>query len=77
MEHPQISTETPDSRRVLANLSFAIDEARLVRKIVELSDDLRRIEYQPEANGRVRFIRGEIARLELKLTETRLLAKAS
>ncbi len=77
MEHPQISTQSADSRRVLTNLSFAIDEARLVRKIVELSDDLHRIELQPDSSDRARFIRREIAHLELELTETRILAKAS
>ena len=77
MDNSQISAEFDDSKRVLENLNFAIDEARLVRKIVKLSDDLRRFEIQPEWASRAGFIRREIAGLELKLTETRILSKAS
>lgn len=77
MEYPHISGKFDDSKRVLENLSFAIDEARLVRKIVELSDNLHRINFQPESTSLAGFIRREIAGLELKLTETRILSKAS
>ena len=49
MERLQILSEPANTKRVLANLSLAIDEARLVRKIVEISDHLRRIELQPDS----------------------------
>ncbi len=77
MERLQILSEPANTKRVLENLSLAIDEARTVRRIVELSDNLHRIEYQPELSGRVRFLRSEIAALEVQLAETRELAKAS
>lgn len=76
MMHTQILSENAGSKRVLANLSLAIDEARLVRKIVDFSDNLHRIENQPEQANRVIYLRNEIARLELELIETRLLAQS-
>ncbi len=77
MERLQILSEPANTKRVLANLSLAIDEARLVRKIVEISDHLRRIELQPDSSKRVEYLRKEIVRLEGQLVETRSLAKAS
>jgi len=76
MERLQILSEPANTKRVLANLSLAIDEARLVRKIVELSDYMRRIEFQPESSKRLEYIGKEIERLEEQLAKTRLLAKA-
>ena len=77
MERLQILSEPANTKRVLANLSLAIDEARLVRKIVEISDHLRRIELQPESSKRAEYLRNEIVRLEEELKKTRLLAKES
>ncbi len=77
MERLQILSEPSNTKRVLENLSLAIDEARAVRRIVELSDNLHRIEYQPELSSRAKFLRSEIAALELQLEKTRELAKAS
>ena len=77
MERLQILSEPANTKRVLANLSLAIDEARLVRKIVELSDYMRRIELQPDSSKRLEYLRKEIDRLEEQLAKTRLLAKAS
>lgn len=76
MLHSQILSENASTKRVLANLSLAIDEARLVRRIVDMTDNLHRIENLPEATSRATFLRHEIARLELELIETRLLAQA-
>ncbi len=77
MEYLQVLSEPASTKRVLANLSLAIDEARAVRRIVELSDNLHRIEYHPELSSRAIFLRNEIAELELQLAKTRELAKAS
>lgn len=63
--------EPTTTNRLLANLSIAIDEAKIVRSIVEYSDHLRKIEYVPEAAKRAQFIRNEIVRLESKLSQTR------
>lgn len=63
--------EPTTTNRLLANLSIAIDEAKIVRSIVEYSDHLRKIEYVPEASKRAQFIRNEIVRLETKLSQTR------
>ena len=76
MIQTQILSENASSRRVLANLSLAIDEARLVRQIVSISDNLRRIENLPEEESRVNFLRKEMIRLELDLSETRQLAQS-
>ncbi len=77
MERLQILSEPANTKRVLANLSLAIDEARLVRKIVELSDYMRRIKFQPDSSKRLEYLSKEIERLEEQLAKTRLLAKAS
>ncbi len=63
--------EPTTTNRILANLGIAIDEAKIVRSIVEYSDHLRKIEYVPEASRRAQFIRNEIVRLEAKLSQTR------
>lgn len=63
--------EPTTTNQLLANLSIAIDEAKIVRSIVEYSDHLRKIEYVPEAAKRAQFIRNEIVRLETKLSQTR------
>ena len=63
--------EPTTTDNLLANLSIAIDEAKIVRSIVEYSDHLRKIEFVPEAEKRAQFIRDEIVRLETKLSQTR------
>ncbi len=76
MSHLQILSEPASTKRLLTNLSLAIDEARIVRNIVDLSDNLRRIEYSPDSISRVGYLRREIDDLESKLSELRTLAKA-
>ena len=71
MAHAQILSGNASSKRILANLSLAIDEARLIRKITEREFDLRRIENLPEQSGTASFLRSEIAQLEFQLAETR------
>jgi hypothetical protein len=75
MTQAQILSDNASTKRILANLSLAIDEARLVRKISDIEDNLRRIENLPEQSGTASYLRGEIAQLELKLAETRLRAE--
>ena len=77
MSQLQILSEPASTKRLLTNLSLAIDEARIVRNIVDLSDNLRRIEYSPDSISRVKYLRKEIANLELELSELRMQAKAS
>ena len=55
MPHTQILTGPASTRRLLANLGLAIDEAMLVRKIVVLSDQVQRLKYRPAQADRVRF----------------------
>ncbi len=69
MPHTQIS-EPASSRRLLANLSLAIDKS-LVRKIDSLSDEVRRIEYLPEQTGKVQYLKKEISNLEAQLSDVR------
>lgn len=75
MSQLQILSEPASTKRLLTNLSLAIDEARIVRNIVDLSDNLRRIEYSPDSTSRVAYLRKEIGNLELKLSDLRAMAK--
>ena len=77
MPQLQILSEPASTKRLLNNLSLAIDEARIVRSIVDLSDNLRRIEYSPDSIARVSYLRKEIADLELKLGELRMKVKSN
>lgn len=77
MTQLRILSEPANTKRLLANLSLAIDEARIVRNIVDLSDNLRRIEFSPDSMSRVAYLRREIAGLESKLCVLRDLAKAN
>lgn len=75
MTQAQILSDNASSKRILANLSLAIDEARLVRKITDREFDLKRIENLPEQSGTARFLRSEITQLEIQLAETRRRAR--
>lgn len=55
----------------IANLSAAIIEAKILRSIVDYTDNLRKIEKIPEAAKRAQFIRNELTRLESQLSQTR------
>ncbi len=67
----QILSGPASTKRLLANLSLAIDEAMIVKRIVSLSDDLRRMGNMPENAERVRYMRSEISNLEDQLAEIR------
>ncbi len=71
MPQTQILSGPASTKRLLANLSLAIDEAMIVKRIVSLSDDLRRMENMPENAERVRYMRNEICNLEVQLAEIR------
>lgn len=71
MLHTQILSGPASTKRILANLSLAIDEAQLVREIVSLSDHLRKIEYLPDQANRALFIKKKIINLENQLSDVR------
>lgn len=71
MMHHQILSGPASTRNLMANLSLAIDEAMLARKISGLHDQLHRIKNQPEHRARVRFIKHELVRLDSDLAEIR------
>ena len=70
MPHTQILSKPDSTKRLLANLSLAIDKS-LVRKIVSLSDQIRRVEYLPEQADRVQYLKKEISNLEEQLSDVR------
>jgi len=67
MAKPLHPAEPADTSHLLNNLDQAIDRARLVRKIIELGDNLRIIEGMPNQSNRIRFLRDEISNLESQL----------
>jgi len=71
MNNPQILSSPASTKRLLANLSLAIDEAMLVRKIVSLSDQIRKTENQPDQADRFQFLRKEVLNLEDQLSSVR------
>jgi hypothetical protein len=74
MSNTQILSGPASTKRILENFSLVIDEAQLVRKIVGISDQIRRIENLPEQADRVRFLRKELINRENKLSDVRELA---
>ena len=71
MSDTQILSGPASTKRLLANLSLAIDEAMLVRRIVSISDQIRRIENLPDQAGRFQFLREEISNMEDQLSSVR------
>ena len=71
MPKAQALYEPPRTKHLLAKLNRAIEEARLVKEIVALNDELHRIEYLSEQADRVRFIRKSIINLEGRLSDVR------
>ena len=59
------------TKQLLAKLNLTIDEARLVKKIVALSTELRVIENMSDKILRVRNLNREIAGLEDELYQVR------
>ncbi len=71
MSETQILSGPASTQNLLANLSLAIDEAMLVRKIVGISDQIRRIENLPDQIGRFQFLKKEILNMEDQLSSVR------
>lgn len=71
MMHHQILSEPGSTRRLMANLNLAIDEAILTRKISGLHEQLNRIGSQPQDRTRVSFIKHELVRLDNELVGLR------
>jgi len=57
--------------RLLSNLDVAIDEARLVRKIMDLNSQVENIESKIGPSIRTRRLREEVKVLETQLTYIR------
>lgn len=71
MMHHQILSGPASTRNLMANLSLAIDEAMLTRKISGLHEQLHRTKNRPEHRARVGFIKHELVRLDNELVEIR------
>ncbi len=64
-------SESASTRRLLTNLDSTIDEAKLVRQIVSLSDNLCKIEDMPNQTSRIEFLRTKVSTLESCLANFR------
>ncbi len=71
MLNHQILSEPASTRRLKANLSLAIDETMLTRKISGLQEQLTRTKNSPNQQTRVSYIKHEIVRLRNELDEKR------
>lgn len=69
MSHAQILSGA-STNRLPANLGLAIDES-IVRKIESLSIQIRGIEFGPDQDEIVQFLRQEISNLENQLADVR------
>lgn len=71
MPKSQALYEPPRTKHLLVKLNLAIEEARLVKEILALDDELQRIEYLPEQDDSVQFIKKKIITLEGRLSDVR------
>jgi len=71
MARSKLHPEPAKTLRLLSNLDSAIDEAKLVRQLVNLSDNLHKIQAMPNQSGRIEFLRKEISTLEDRLANLR------
>ena len=67
----RILSEPASTRRIKANMSLAIDETILTRKISGLQEQLAKFGSQPDQRTRTNYIRHEIKRLSRKLENIR------
>ena len=67
--------EPTSTDRLLTCLGLAIDEAKLVRSIIESRNLARKLETEESLPERLAFIDREIVYLEAKLAEVRQKAK--
>lgn len=71
MSQLQTSINPTSTSRLLNNLGLAIDEAKLVHTISNLTNQLYRIEPTSGSSSRTRYLRKEIDKLQNQLVETR------
>lgn len=71
MGNMQLLSQQEETRHLLANLNLAIDEARLVSKIMALNDQLRGFRHQPEAFENASILQQEIDHCEDQLVVLR------
>ena len=69
MSRPLPPVGSADTTHLLDNLSLAVDKARLVRKIISLSNSLKLIQRMPKQSNRIGFLKSELLELEQKLSE--------
>lgn len=74
MLNHQILSEPASTRKLKANLSLAIDETMLTRKLAGLQVQLDRIQHQPGQRTRTLFLKREIVRLGNELDQIRYTA---
>ena len=67
-----LALDEPDTTlQLVTNLNLAIDEARLVRKIMDMNSQARNIESTIGPSTRTRLLREEVKNLESQLTYIR------
>ena len=67
-----LALDEPDTTlQLLTNLNLAIDEARLVRKIMDMNSQAGNIESTIGPSTRTRLLREEVKNLESQLTYIR------
>ncbi len=71
MSHSELLAEPTSTQRLLAKLNQAIDEARLVKKILSLNDELRIIENMRDEVLKIYFLKSKISALESELWTVR------
>lgn len=71
MSHAQMLSESASTRQLLSNLNLAIEEARLVKEIMELRDQLHGITRQDNAFEEAQILQQEIDHREDRLVVLR------
>ena len=71
MSHAQILSESVSTRQLLSNLNLAIEEARLVKELMELRDQLHGITRQDSAFEEAQILQQEIDHREDRLVVLR------
>ena len=71
MDEPVKHSEPASTLHLLSSLNSTIDEAKLIRQIVSLSDNLRKLEEMPHQKCRVKYLKEEIQILENRLSDCR------
>jgi hypothetical protein len=64
-------TEPVSTEHLLMCLGLAIDEAKLVRSLIQMQDLARKLKIEKPSSDRLRHMNQEIDKLEHKLVEVR------